>query len=62
MYEMASSLIERDVMHVERFPVGLFTDELWQGLGAERLRIDKEKLQFSIRLVRDFCTWLDGKI
>jgi hypothetical protein len=42
------------------FPIGLFTDDFWKGLDIERIRVDRVKLELEIRLVRDFCTWLEG--
>ncbi len=50
----------RDEKHVEKFPIGLFTDELWYGLGMERVRVDKKKLMLAIELVEKFCAWIDG--
>ena len=58
--DMFSTNVERIEKHAERFPIGLFTDELWSGLGNERIKIDKAKLQLAIRLGREFCAWLDG--
>lgn len=45
--------VKRNERHVERFPAGLFTDELWSAVGFERVKIDREKLQPAI------CTWLE---
>jgi hypothetical protein len=58
--DMFSANVERIDKHAERFPTGLFTDELWSGLGIERIKIDRAKLQLAIRLVSQFCAWLDG--
>jgi len=58
--DMRSFSVERVDKHAERYPIGLFTDDLWQGLSMERVRIDRDKLAFAIRLVEEFCTWLDG--
>jgi len=58
--DLASLRVQRDEKHVERFPTGLFTDDLWKGLDIERIRVDRAKLELAIRLVTDFCTWLDG--
>jgi hypothetical protein len=43
--------VERDEVHAQRFPTGLFTDELWTELGAERVRLDRAKPELAIRLV-----------
>lgn len=51
--------VKRVEKHVQRFPIGLFTDERWSGLGFEQVRIDRAKLELAIRLVREFCTWLE---
>lgn len=51
--------VKRVKNHVDRFPTGLFVDDLWSSLGMERVRVDHEKLELSIRLVKEFCTWLD---
>ncbi len=58
--DIMSFNVKRDENHAERFPNGLFTDDLWKGLDIERIRIDRAKLELAIRLVRDFCTWLDS--
>jgi len=58
--DMLSFSIKRDEKHAKKFPNGLFTDDLWHGLGMERLRVNREKLELAISLVRNFCTWLDG--
>ena len=58
--DMMSFSIERDEKHAERFPTGLFTDDLWRGLSIEQVRIDRNKLALAIQLVTDFCAWLDG--
>jgi hypothetical protein len=58
--EMFSANVERCGDHVERFPKGLFADDLWMGLGLDRVNVDKAGLQLATRLVRDFCAWLDG--
>ena len=58
--DMISTSIERDEVHIERYPTGLFTNEPWTALGIERVRINKPKLQLAIRLVSEFCAWLDG--
>jgi hypothetical protein len=58
--DMLSMSVMRDEKHVERFPTGLFTDELWSGLGMERVRVDKKKLMLAIELVEKFCAWIDS--
>jgi len=45
--------------HAERFPNSLFTDDLWYGVPGGRVRIDHERLQLAIRLVLEFCGWLE---
>lgn len=52
--------VNRVESHAERFPIGLFTDDLWQSHGIERVTVDKDRLDLAIRLVTEFCTWLDG--
>jgi hypothetical protein len=58
--EIGGFSVKRDEKHAERFPIGLFTDDLWKGLDIERIRVDRAKLELAIKLVTDFCTWLDG--
>ncbi len=58
--DIFSVAVERNEQHVERFPTGLFIDELWSGLGMERVKIDRGRLKIAIRSVREFCTWLEG--
>ena len=58
--DMMSLSVQRDEKHVERFPNGLFTDELWRGLDSDRVRIDKKQLAHACDLVRSFCAWIDG--
>jgi hypothetical protein len=58
--DMLSMSVTRGEQHVERFPTGLFTDELWAGLGMERVRVDKKKLALAIELVEKFCAWIDN--
>jgi hypothetical protein len=57
--DMFTIAVERGGRHMERYPIGLFVDELWQEIGADRVRIDATRLELAIRLVREFCTWLD---
>jgi len=52
--------VERTEQHTERYPVGLFTDELWAKIGFERVKVDKEKLRHAIELVAKFCAWIEG--
>jgi hypothetical protein len=58
--DVLSMNVGRTENHAERFPVGLFTDELWAKLGVERVKVDKEKLRLAIEVVEKFCTWIDG--
>jgi hypothetical protein len=58
--DMFSMSVERVEKHAERFPTGLFTDELWYGLGMERVKVDKKKLMLAIELVEKFCAWIDS--
>jgi hypothetical protein len=58
--DIMSFSVARDEKHAQRFPSGLFVDDLWRGLGIERVRIDKDKLVLAIQLVTTFCVWLDG--
>lgn len=57
--ETASFNVERLEKHAKRFPTGLFVDDLWSDIVMERLRVDRDKLELAIRLVTEFCTWLD---
>jgi len=57
--DMMSFSVRRDEKHIKRFPSGLFTDELWRNLDADRVRIDKKQLAHASALVRDFCAWID---
>ena len=52
--------VKRDEKHAERFPTGLFTDDLWKNLDIQRIRVDRGKLELAIKLVTEFCTWLDA--
>jgi hypothetical protein len=60
--DIMSMWIERSEKHAERYPVGLFTDDMWAqaGLGIERVKVDKEKLLLAVQFVERFCTWLDA--
>lgn len=63
--DVASLSISRTKEHIERFPVGLFTDELWprdafQRFGIDLLKVDKGRLSLAIELVEEFCEWLEG--
>jgi hypothetical protein len=57
--DMLSANVQRVEDHAKKFPSGLFLDEMWIGLDIERIKIDREKLEFAIHLVSEFCTWLD---
>lgn len=57
---LLTETVERTEEHAERFPIALFTDDLWTAMGVERIRVTKDKLDTAVRLVRNFCTWLDG--
>lgn len=57
--DMMSFNVQRDEKHVERYPTGLFTDDLWRELGSERLKVDRDNLAIAIRIVTDFCSWLE---
>ncbi|MBZ5672406.1 MAG: hypothetical protein LAO04_22125 [Acidobacteriia bacterium] len=58
--DLLSETVERSEEHAQRFPRALFTDDLWAAVGLDRIRIGNDQLGVAIRLVRDFCTWLDG--
>jgi len=58
--DVLSIAVERNEKHAKLYPVGLFTDDLWAGIGAERLKVDTENLRIAIELVEEFCTWIDG--
>jgi len=58
--DMMSFNVKRVENHAEQFPIGLFTDDLWQGLGIERVRVDEDRLVLAIHLVTKFCGWLEG--
>lgn len=60
--DVLSMNVERTEKHSERYPVGLFTDELWAKVGVERVKVDKEKLRVAIELVEKFCTWIEGRM
>jgi hypothetical protein len=59
---LSIGFISRNKKHAERFPEGLFVDELWRdaGLGLERLKVDREKLLLAVDLVGTFCAWLEA--
>lgn len=58
--DVLSMSVERAEKHAERYPVGLFTDEMWAKAGLERVIVDKKKLGVAIELVERFCTWIEG--
>jgi hypothetical protein len=58
--DVFSTSVARVERHAKLYPTGLFTDKLGSGLGMERIKVDKTKLQQAISLVHGFCTWLDG--
>src|SRR5260370_26421546 len=63
--DMMSLSVSRTREHAARFPDGLFTDELWtrdgmKFFGIDTLKVDKEKLSLAIKLVEEFCAWLEG--
>ena len=58
--ELLSETVLRSEEHAQRFPIALFTDELWNQVGIERIKVTEDQLNVAIRLVREFCTWLDG--
>jgi len=58
--DVLSMNVERTEKHADRYPVGLFTDELWTKVGVERVKVDKKKLRVAIELVERFCTWIEG--
>jgi hypothetical protein len=60
-----SLTVSRTKQHAERFPDGLFTDELWtrddlKMFGIDTLKVDKGKLSLAIKLTEEFCEWLEG--
>ena len=57
---MLSFNVKRDRKHAEKYPTGLFTDDLWASIGMERIHVDRAKLELAIELVNDFCAWLEG--
>jgi len=59
-FDLFSERITRSKDHAQRFPVALFTEELWVGLGVEEIKVTSDKLILAIELVRSFCKWLDG--
>jgi hypothetical protein len=55
-----SMSVERSEKHTEQYPAGLFTDDLWAGMGVERLKVDEKNLRRAVELVEKFCSWIDG--
>ena len=63
--DVMSLSVSRTSEHATRFPEGLFTDELWRRdgvkfCGIDTLKVDKAKLSLAIKLVEEFCAWLEG--
>jgi hypothetical protein len=48
--------------HAERFPKGMFVDQLWgeSKIMGGRLRVDRETLKHAIQIVLTFCEYLEG--
>ena len=46
--------------HAARYPKGLFIDELWTRLNlGGRIRVGRVELSGALRMVTDFCEWLE---
>lgn len=63
--DVMSLIVSRTKEHAARFPVGLFTDDLWareslKVFGIDHLKVDRTKLSLAVTLVEEFCTWLEG--
>lgn len=52
--------VERDTNHAKRFPSGLFVDDRFTEMGIEWVRITESRLNLAIRLVSEFCAWLEN--
>src|SRR5437764_4069805 len=51
--------IERSTKHIERYPDGMLTDDVWAELGIERINVNRTNLVLAMELVEKFCVWLD---
>lgn len=58
--DVTTAYIYQTEKHAERYPKGLFVDELWVTLGlGGRVRIGRDELTNALALVDAFCTWLE---
>ena len=58
--DVTTTTVYRTKNHSDRFPTGLFTDEVWENLGiGSKIKIGREELTKAQQIVDEFCSWLD---
>ena len=58
--DVMSMYVYQTKQHAERYPKGLFVDEVWLNLNlGGRIKVGRDELTSGLRMVDDFCTWLE---
>jgi hypothetical protein len=58
--DVTTTTVYRTKNHSDRFPTGLFTDEMWGNLGiGSKIKIGCDELTKAQQIVDEFCSWLD---
>jgi len=58
--DVMSTYVYQTERHAERYPKGLFVDEVWTNLNlGGRIRVGRDELTAGLRMVDAFCAWLE---
>ncbi len=59
--DVATTTVYRTKNHSNRFPNGLFIDDIWENMGiGSKIKIGREQLTKAQEIVDEFCTWLEN--
>jgi hypothetical protein len=58
--DVMSMYVYQTDRHAERYPKGLFVDEVWLNLNlGGRIKVGRDELTAGLGMVDDFCAWLE---
>ena len=58
--DLTTTYVGQTQKHAGRFPNGLFTDDLWAGMGMSGIiKVDAAKLRKAVEMVEQFCQFLE---
>jgi DNA-binding XRE family transcriptional regulator len=58
--DVTTQAVYKNERHAERYPEGLFTDEMWRQMAMPRkIKVGREELSTALQIVDSFCGWLE---